>query len=397
MTPPCTHDLLWRFLQESAAVIVLELDDDGCILHANACAESIFGDSLCGRRFQSLPVEFQEMPPLETMRGDPTATHAFDMRTTTGIPQSFTFRFIPRDRRILALGCLDLVEQAMLSRQVLSLNAELAALTRELQKSNAELIRLGELKTQFLGMASHDLRSPLLTIQGYCGLLLQEIHPLLTAEQRACLEGISSATGLMQRIADGFLDLSVVQSGRFALDLSRCSLHRLILRSSATLAPVAELKQVRIIASCSEDLPDALIDEAKIEQVVNNLLGNAVEYTAPASRVWVRAEHRGETFMIVVADEGPGIDPEVATKLFLPFERKRGRFKDASKHAGLGLAIAHRLVEAHRGRISVQNRPGGGAEFTVILPANPQAPAGTKEESTLGAHQSTAGRQAGHR
>lgn len=249
------------------------------------------------------------------------------------------------------------------------LNNELANAYRDLAKKSAELSRLNDEKNRFLGMAAHDLRNPLDVILTYSELLLDEAAPRLDRDQVAFIGTIRSSSELMLHIIEDLLDLAKIESGKLELDLARVDLARLAEHNVIMSRVLAAKKGTGIELRIDGGPFPMLIDPPKIEQVLNNLIGNAVKFSPPGSTVEVRLTRGDGRVVIAVADQGPGVPPDELDRLFRPFERTRVRSTAGEKSTGLGLAIVKRIVEGHHGEIRVESGPGGkGSAFVVTLP-----------------------------
>lgn len=253
------------------------------------------------------------------------------------------------------------------------LNNDLATAQRELAKSNAELGRLNDQKNQFLGMAAHDLRNPLEVILTYSEFLLEEAAPALTPEQVSFVGTIRSSSDLMLRLVEDLLDLAKIEAGKLELDLERVDLAALVEANVARNRVLAAKKQIEIRLHFPQEGQqggplEMLIDPTKMEQVLNNLIGNAVKFSPAGSAVDVHVTPEGGRVTLAVEDRGPGIPAEERDKLFRPFARTRVRSTAGEKGAGLGLAIVKRIVEGHGGEIRVESEAGRGSAFCVSLP-----------------------------
>jgi signal transduction histidine kinase len=248
------------------------------------------------------------------------------------------------------------------------LNNELATAQRELAKKNAELARLNEQKNQFLGIAAHDLRNPLEVILTYSRFLLDEAAERLDPEHVEFVRTIGLSSDFMLNLVNDLLDLAKIEAGRLDLDLSRVDINELVARNVAMNGVLAERKGTEIVFHSEGEMPLLSLDATKIEQVLNNLIGNAVKFSPPRSHVEVRVAHEGDRVMISIRDQGEGVPAEELENLFKPFERTRVRSTGGEKSTGLGLAIVKRIVTGHGGDISVESRPGQGATFRVALP-----------------------------
>jgi two-component system, OmpR family, sensor kinase len=258
---------------------------------------------------------------------------------------------------------------AFLYEELSRLNNELSTAQRELARKNAELTRLNDLKNQFLGFASHDLRNPLEVVLTYSDFLLEDAAPVLNPEQTEFVRTIRSSSEQMLRLVEELLDVSRIEAGRLDLDLAPVDLGALIRSHAGRSRVLAAKKGIEIDLEIPGDLPLLRLDAGKIEQVLDNLIGNAVKFSPPDSRVVVRVAREGgrelDRVVISVRDHGPGIPADLLDRLFEPFTRGRQR---GTKGAGLGLAIVKSILAGHGGDIRVESEPGRGATFHAVLP-----------------------------
>ena len=248
------------------------------------------------------------------------------------------------------------------------LNNELANLQRELAKKNVELERLSHLKDQFLGMAAHDLRTPLSVALGYSSFVIDDLGGVLDERQRSYLAAIRSSCRFMLRLVDSLLDVAVIEAGRLDLDRQPTDLAELVRHNVALNRALAEGKRIQLTVQCDGSLPEMLLDGPRIEQVLNNLLSNACKFSYPDSAVEVHLTRQGDYAILSVVDHGQGIAPGHLDDLFQWFARSRVKGTAGEKGTGLGLAIAQKIIEAHLGDIWVESKPNQGATFYVSLP-----------------------------
>ncbi|GAA5520180.1 HAMP domain-containing histidine kinase [Aliifodinibius salicampi] len=250
-----------------------------------------------------------------------------------------------------------------------SLNNELANTKRKLIKKTTELERINKLKDQMLGMAAHDLRNPLSVIQNYADFLMEDIRKgSVGKEQYELAKEIKESSEYMVQIVEGMLDISAIESGSISLDREDVDLHRLIQRAVSLNRPSAEKKNIRLDISLCDESCDKLIDYHKFQQVLNNLISNAIKYSEANTTTTVGIEKDEEEIIIYVADEGQGIPEEDRHKLFQPFAKIDVEATAGEKSTGLGLAITKKIVEAHGGTIDVKTKVGEGTTFYVRLP-----------------------------
>lgn len=248
------------------------------------------------------------------------------------------------------------------------LNNELTTTQRELAKKNFELARLNEQKNQFLGIASHDLRNPLEVILTYSEFLLEDTAEILNDEQTEFIHKIRSSSAYMLNLVNDFLDYSRIEAGRLDLDFSAVDLSKLTAKVVERCRVIADKKLIAINFHAPEDLPAVSADESKIEQVLSNLLGNAVKFSPAASRVDVNLTAAKNELVIAVKDRGQGISATDAETIFAPFVKGKNKATSGEKSTGLGLAIVKKIVEAHGGKISFETETGHGSVFYLTLP-----------------------------
>jgi two-component system, OmpR family, sensor kinase len=247
-------------------------------------------------------------------------------------------------------------------------NNELANTQREMAKQNAELARLNEQKNQFIGMAAHDLRNPLSVILSFSQHMLRDESTPLAPRQREFVALIERNSKFMLNLIHDILSLSRIESGRLQLDLQPVDLAALVAANVNLNRVLAEKKNIRLTFKSADELPPMLLDAAKIEQVLNNLISNALKFSHPDRAVEVSVARAADGARVAVTDEGQGIPADEFDKLFKPFEKTSVKSTDGEPSTGLGLAIASRIIEGHGGRIKVESQSGRGSTFTITLP-----------------------------
>lgn len=258
-------------------------------------------------------------------------------------------------------------QDSTLYDEVTRLNNDLMVAQRALAKANVELEQLNKLKNQFLGMAAHDLRSPLGVILTYSEFLIDEATPALTEEQQEFLAVIHNSTDFMLKLVNDLLDIAIIESGQLHLELEPTDLLA-VLRHTVKAHRVLAAKKGITINLVETPIPVLQIDAAKIEQVINNLLGNAMKFSPANTTITVSIEQHPTEIRVRVQDQGPGIPEHEREKLFQLFQRTSVRSTAGEKSTGLGLAIARRIIQGHGGRIEVESQVGQGSTFTLTLP-----------------------------
>lgn len=248
------------------------------------------------------------------------------------------------------------------------LNNELANLEREMAKKNAQLEKLNVQKNRVLGMAAHDLRSPLGVIQSYSEFLQDEAGDVLDEEQREFVAVIKSTSEFMLHMVTDILDVTAIEAGQLTLSRQPTDLARLIQHSATLNKVLAGRKGIDVEVDPMPALPPVSVDAGKIEQVLNNLLGNAVKFSHRGSMVRVRVTCADECVTVAVVDAGQGIPEADLPKLFKPFGKASVRGTAGELSTGLGLAIVRNIVEGHGGRIWLESTVGIGSTFFFTIP-----------------------------
>ncbi|HEY0582627.1 MAG TPA: HAMP domain-containing sensor histidine kinase, partial [Chloroflexota bacterium] len=219
-------------------------------------------------------------------------------------------------------------------------------------------------KDEFLGQVSHELRTPLTIIHGYSELM---VDGLLTEEAivRQSANEIHSSSALMLRLVDDLLDTSRLDAGRIELQCEEVDLTSWLSRVAGGFGQATPTH--RVVAHLPTRMPAVKADLDRLGQVMNNLLSNAARYSAAGSEIRLKAYGDGDHVEIRVVDEGTGIAAEDCARIFEKFYRGRHGATLAVRGTGLGLAVAHQLVEAHGGQIGVRSTLGQGSTFWVRL------------------------------
>ena len=232
--------------------------------------------------------------------------------------------------------------------------------------TEAEILRrTDELKTALLNAVSHDLRTPLASIIASAGSLRQIDVSWSEDERREFAEAIEEEARRLNRIVGNLLDLSRIEAGTLRPEKGWYDFGALVDDVLGRLRPLAEGHD--LVSDVPPDLPPIPLDYVQIDEVLSNLVENAIKYTPAGSRVAVGARTTDAGQLVVtVEDDGPGIPEDSLQRLFDPFHRAEGNSR-RPLGTGLGLSVAKGLVEAHGGEISARNLPGGAC-FTFTLP-----------------------------
>ncbi len=251
----------------------------------------------------------------------------------------------------------------------LQIAGQLAAIV-EKSRLYKELLELNEAKNRFLGMAAHDLRNPIGVVQSFATLLREGVLGPVDDKQRKALQQMEQSCGSMLHLIDDLLDVSAIESGQLVLEIVPTALEPFLERVVETNRMLASGKTIELRLEMAKAIPRVPLDARRIEQVINNLVSNAVKYSQRDTLVEIRAAVDGERHAVVisVADQGPGIPANEVDKLFHDFSRTSVRPTGGEKSTGLGLSIVRRIVTAHGGSVWVDSAVGRGSTFSFSLP-----------------------------
>ena len=245
---------------------------------------------------------------------------------------------------------------------------ELVDYARRLEESNRDLARLNAQKNEFLGMAAHDLRNPLGVTLGFAELLASSLDELSTEDVQEMLGRIQSSSRFMRTMIDDLLDLTAIEAGTLVLRRTWVDPGTLTTDNVAVNRTLATSKGISVQLELEADLPPLWIDGRRFDQVLNNLICNAVKYSNPGSTVWVSVRRVGDEVIFAVQDKGRGIPPDLQARLFRPFSKGGSPGTGGERATGLGLAIVRRIAEAHGVRIWIESAEGKGSTFRVAVP-----------------------------
>lgn len=223
------------------------------------------------------------------------------------------------------------------------------------------------LRSYFLANISHEFRTPLSTLQASMELLLDEQENLSATEMRELLKPSYLSLSSLQTLIDNLLESSSIEAGEFAVRLRPCHIQDSITDALHIVRPLLERRQQAVSRSEPDDLPEIMADPARLTQVVVNLLTNGSKYSPPGATIAIETQWRDGRLRVAVCDEGPGIPPAERDNLFHRFVRLDS--VDREQYGiGLGLYVVKTVIEAHHGRVGVEDRPDGGSVFWFELP-----------------------------
>jgi signal transduction histidine kinase len=261
-------------------------------------------------------------------------------------------------------------ESKQLFDEISNLNNELVNMQRELTKKNIELDRLNSLKNKFLGMAAHDLRNPLGIVLNYSDFILEEAEETLSDEHKMFLNIIHNHSNYMLNLINDLLDVSVIESGKLVLRKETTELISFIKGITKINQTLANNKKIKIVFNSDVESLEIDIDKDKINQVLDNLLTNAIKFSNENTIVEVNCSVKEDKAIVSVKDQGIGISKEDQAELFKLFSSAGKKGTKGEKSTGLGLVIVKQIIEGHKGRIWVESKTNSGSSFIFELPLN---------------------------
>ena len=268
--------------------------------------------------------------------------------------------------------------------QAHALAEKLSATRAELQGALAAAEAAGRAKDDFLAVVSHELRTPLNAILGWVQLIL--MGRLDAATNKRALDSIERNAKSQARLIEDILDMSRIVAGRFRLNVAPVDLAGTIETALDVVRPAAEAKGVRLHSVLDSQVPPISGDAERLQQVLWNLLSNAITHTPAGGRVFVRLQRVNSHVEVCVEDSGKGIDPTFLPHIFERFRQEENSATRRHTGLGLGLAITRHLVELHGGEIGAESEgTGRGSTFTVKLPLAAVHSKGVERVARLGA------------
>jgi PAS domain S-box-containing protein len=328
---------------------VLVTDADGRVVKLNRAAEEIFGSEAenlnkhvgeIARDSRIVGAVAEAMSSQRPVAGEGAASVL--PLAVDGTERAYRLRTTPmRDDEHRLVGAVTLLEDI------------------------THLSEIDRLKSEFIATASHELRTPLTSVQMGVHLLLEGAVGELNEPQLEVLAACREDCDRLERLMRDLLDLSKIEAGEAKPQLAPVNATRLVTHAAETLRLQIEAKNLDLHLEIPPDLPEVYVDRAQFERVIDNLVSNALRYTGAGGTIGISAAQREHQVAVSVSDTGSGIPPNYLPHIFDKFVQ----VPDApTGGAGLGLAIAKSIVEAHGGQIGVQSELGRGTTFTVTLP-----------------------------
>lgn len=402
---------LYKSLLEDASDAIVVIDENEIVKMVNKMAETFFGHD----SGELIGISLGRMLQLVNARNAPIVYNFFQ-EAGKGKRTAEEIRFSKgEDEEVVGLIHANIVT---IGTEKL-IQAIIRDVTRErdilinLEKSAADLTRLNKMKDSFLGIASHELKTPLTVIMGYSELILSDMQDKIDDNLLDMVQNIANAAARLDNIVKDMVDISMIDEKRLQLKLDEISVNRLIEESISELRFFISMRKQQLILEFDESIPSIKGDTLRLMQLLSNVIGNAIKFTPDGGRIIIstrakyllRSKQSSTTeFLqpvvnigkeqhlyveITIADTGIGIDIDDQLRIFDKFyevgnieEHSSGKVAFKSRGAGLGLSISKGIVEIHGGEIWVES-PGynpdqfPGSTFHIVLPLNPITGDGT--------------------
>jgi signal transduction histidine kinase len=236
-----------------------------------------------------------------------------------------------------------------------------------IQVQNEKILEADKAKNEFLANVSHELRTPLNAILGFSDILATKIHGDLSEKQAEFIEDIRISGIHLLGIINEILDMSKIEAHAMKIVKSTFPISRALTEVCNILLPLAQKKNIHINAAMAYDF-DVFADYQKIQQILYNLVSNAIKYSPENDEIEIAVVYTGKSFQIAVHDNGIGIDPKYHGKIFAKFVQLDSAYTKKESSTGLGLTITKELVELHGGKISLISEVNNGSTFIVEIP-----------------------------
>ncbi len=366
-------------LVDATPLALMILDPDGTVRLWNPAAERLYGwtaAEVLGNTLPAIPADRQDEfhEHLEKIAcGAEILSKTIRRHKRGGVPFEARLWAVPLQYPNGRVQCLSIIED-LTDRQ---------RLEAELEQRVEELAEADRRKDEFLAMLAHELRNPL-------GPILNAVQVLGMREggeagSKRLREIIARQARQMARLLDDLLDVSRITRGKIELRLEQQDLVGQVVQAVETCRSVAEQRGHQLVISVPEEPAPAEVDAARLQQILGNLLGNAVKYTPPGGRIAITLKLDGASAVIAVRDNGIGIPPELLPRVFDLFTQGNRSLARAEGGLGIGLTMVKSLVGMHGGRVEVRSDgPGRGSEFLVWLPLTetfPQLPTAVLPEA----------------
>jgi PAS domain S-box-containing protein len=345
---------------ERCPVLVVELQRDGRVTYCNKAVEATLGYSdadFARSNFADLIVPASGVDAetlIQQFFSDDVSDFSLHMKDRTGGSRWIEWTTAPgsNEQCVLMFGVDVSDRRRLLEEQVARSRAEAA----------------NQAKSEFLAVVSHELRTPLNAISGYAQLLEAGIAGELTKQQKDYIARIQRSQNHLLSMINDIIDFARIEAGKLILDIKEVPVKTLIEMCDTLTRPQAEEKGISLVFLDGDPTMRVVADEAKVEQVLVNLVTNAIKFSQAGSNIVVASEEKDERVQITVADTGPGIPPDKLDAVFQPFVQVESGHTRSRDGVGLGLAISRELARKMGGDLTLRSQMSVGSTFILHLP-----------------------------
>jgi cell cycle sensor histidine kinase DivJ len=394
----------YRLLARSMTDVITRHDRNGAVLFVSPAAELLLGASTKDLLDHGLfdRVHVADRPACLTALADAAVlggSQSVEFRLRRDSPAE-TANFIWIEMRCRALdqalgeGLLaedlaqDLAQEHAHEREVVAVMRDITQRKEEEQAvelARAEAERANAAKSRFLATMSHELRTPLNAVIGFSEMLCKESALMIDAKRRQEYAQLINESGRhLLSVVNGILDMSKIETGHFEITPEPFSPRQVIEDCCGLLALKARESEIELVTSLAGDLPDIVADKRALNQIMLNLVSNAIKFTDRGGKITVSARHEAGVFAVTVADTGVGIDSEDMARIGDPFFQARSSYDRRHDGTGLGLSIVKGLVALHGGEIEIASRIGEGTSITIRLPVDCESARRSAELASIG-------------
>jgi two-component system, cell cycle sensor histidine kinase DivJ len=387
----------YRLLARNMTDVISRHDRNGAVLFVSPAAERLMGAKFMGAKASDLHghglfdrVHVADRPAYLTALADAAALggeRSIEFRLRRGSPADST-DFIWIEMRCRALDQVPDGDELTAGPEVVAVMRDITQRKQEgqaIELARAEAERANAAKSRFLATMSHELRTPLNAVIGFSEMLCKESALMIDASRRHEYAQLINESGRhLLSVVNGILDMSKIETGNFAITPEPFSPRHAIEDCCGLLALKARESGIELVTVLAGELPDIVADKRALNQIMLNLVSNAIKFSDRGGKITVTARHEGGTFAVTVADTGVGIDSEDMARIGDPFFQARSSYDRRHDGTGLGLSIVKGLVALHGGEVEIVSRIGEGTSITIRLPVDCESARRSAELASIG-------------
>jgi PAS domain S-box-containing protein len=368
-TGPLARALIDGFLLQTKEYALIGLDPEGWVVEWLGAAEMVFGHApqeAIGRHIGELL-----FTPEDRAKG--FHRHELEVAVRDSRAEDDRWHLRKDGTRIWITGSVDAIRddagKVLGFVKVARDRTDMHSWTEGLEHDRERLHAAHQRTLQFLRTLGHEMRNPMAPLQN-SAFILQKLH---SDEKTARVVGIiQSQVGALKRLAEDLMEVSRLEGGKVGLVMAPADLREVALRAVTALQPQARDQGVRLECILPAGSLPVRLDEDRFQQVLLNLVGNAIKYTPAGGSVWLKPTQEGDEVLLRVEDTGIGIEPDILPRIFDLFSREQAAQEVDPSGLGIGLAVVREVVQLHGGSVQARSAgPGKGSEFTVRLPLDP--------------------------